>query len=317
MCTYQGAPFVGEQLESILAQTRPPDEVVVADDASTDATLDVVRRLAEGSDVPVRTIASPRRRGYRRNFEEAVVACSGDVVFLADQDDVWFRDKIEAMLPAFTDDAAIVHCDAVLAGVDLAPKGETVFERHPLLRELEGAIPTARSFGIPGCTMAFRAGLRGSLVPFSDLWGHDLWIALVGGALGSIVPVPRPLMVYRRHGAGAGPSRYLDAGPVGRAIQGSRTRRREDYERDRRKWEEVVQRLEGTGPGLGPDDPRRARLEASLQDYRRRLGLARFRDELRRRPRWRRAAPVLGRVASGDYARYLRPVGSPAKDVLL
>lgn len=320
ICTYQGARWVEDQLRSLLEQTRLPDEVVVSDDGSTDGTLEIVRDLVEGSAVSVRMLQNPGPRGYRRNFERAVEACTGDIIFLADQDDVWLRDKIASMLPSFAEEkVAIVHCDAVLADAELRGGGETVFGRHPGLRPGAARVPPAvrRGLGIPGCTMALRASLVGSLVPFSELWGHDLWISLVGGALGDVVPVPRPLMLYRRHPPGAGPSRYLDAGPGGRAREGMRRRHPEDYERDARKWREVVERLESLRAAITADDPRRPRIEEFLREYRRRADLARFRSEMRGRPRHQRIAPVARRVAVGDYRRYLRPVASPLKDVLL
>lgn len=319
LCTHQGAPFVGRQLESILDQTRPPDEVVVSDDASTDGTRRRVEEVARDASVPVRVRSNPSPLGFRRNFELAVGGCSGSIVFLSDQDDVWLPKKIEAMLPVFdAPRAAIAHCDAVLAGPDLGGSGETVFDRHPPLGA-GGSTPleVIRGMGVPGCTMAFRAGLTEALVPFSELWGHDLWIALVGGALGDVVPVHRALMVYRRHRGGAGPSRHLDTGASGRMREGLRTRHPDDYGRDRAKWHEVVDRLDVYRRGLSPDDPRRDRLDAFLEQYRRRYDLALFRHEVRRRPRPERLRPVLRRVAAGDYRRFLRPVASPVKDALL
>lgn len=318
LCTHQGASFVGRQLESILEQTRPPDEVVVCDDASADGTVELVEEVARGTSVPVRVRSNPSPLGFRRNFERAVAECSGDVVFLSDQDDVWLPEKIEAMLPAFTEDAAIAHCDAVLAGPDLEGSGETVFGRHPPLGAgTSTPLELIWGMGVPGCTMAFRAELTKALVPFSELWSHDLWIALVGGALGDVVPVRRPLMLYRRHGGGAGPSRHLDVGARGRAREGLRTRGPDDYGRDREKWGEVVERLEAYGGALPATDPRRDRLDAFLEEYRRRHALAVFREGVRRRPRPARLGPVLRRIATGDYRRFLRPVASPIKDALL
>lgn len=319
LCTHQGAPFVVQQLESVLDQTRPPDEVIVSDDASTDGTVERVEEVVRGAAVPVRVRCNPSPVGFRRNFERAVGQCSGGIIFLADQDDVWFREKIEIMLPVF--DAvrvAVAHCDAVLTGSDLEGRGETVFGRHPVLgADRATPLEMLRAMGIPGCTMAFRAELTEALVPFSELWGHDLWIALVAGALGDVVPVRRPLMLYRRHGGGSGPSRHLDAGPAARAREGLRTRRPDDYGRDRAKWHEVVDRLDTYRRGLPSEDPRRSRLDAFLEEYRRRYDLALFRERVRRRPRPARLRPVLRRVVAGEYRRFLRPVASPMKDALL
>jgi glycosyltransferase involved in cell wall biosynthesis len=106
LCTHEGERWIEEQLRSILAQSRPVSEIVVGDDASTDATLDVVRRVAVETDVPIRIRRHDRPLGVAGNFADAIAATSGDVVALSDQDDVWHPDRLERLLP---------HLDGVAA----------------------------------------------------------------------------------------------------------------------------------------------------------------------------------------------------------
>src|SRR5689334_22597164 len=92
LCTYNGAAFVREQLDSIAAQTMPVDRISIWDDASTDDTVAVIRRWIEeraGHQPAVSLKVNPANLGFRRNFEQAIARATGDVLFLCDQDDIW------------------------------------------------------------------------------------------------------------------------------------------------------------------------------------------------------------------------------------
>ena len=97
MATFDGGRFVDEQLRSIAEQTRPPDELVVCDDESSDDTAERLDRVASESDFEVHVHRNAQRLTTSRNFEMAVSLCTGDIVFLADQDDVWMPEKVEAL----------------------------------------------------------------------------------------------------------------------------------------------------------------------------------------------------------------------------
>ncbi|MBC7931137.1 MAG: glycosyltransferase, partial [Rubrivivax sp.] len=89
MCTYDGGRYLAEQLASIAAQTRAPDELVVCDDRSRDETTSIVRRFAETAPFPVRLYVNEQNLGSTRNFEKAIGLCEGELIALSDQDDVW------------------------------------------------------------------------------------------------------------------------------------------------------------------------------------------------------------------------------------
>src|SRR5437773_2588198 len=89
MATYNGAKFIREQLASLAAQTRLPHEIVVSDDCSTDATVSIIEDFAATVAFPVRLHRNPTNIGVARNFERALRACSGGIVFICDQDDFW------------------------------------------------------------------------------------------------------------------------------------------------------------------------------------------------------------------------------------
>ena len=101
MATYNGERFIGEQLESFLTQTILPTELVVTDDGSTDATLDIVASFAARAPFPVRIERNAENLGYQTNFMKAARLCSSDIIAFCDQDDIWLPRKIEICLLAF------------------------------------------------------------------------------------------------------------------------------------------------------------------------------------------------------------------------
>ncbi len=94
MCTYNGESYLDEQLQSILEQTEPIDEIVICDDGSIDKTLSIIEKFIKAG-TPIRLILNQKNLGYTRNFEKAICLCSGDIIFLADQDDIWMPEKVK------------------------------------------------------------------------------------------------------------------------------------------------------------------------------------------------------------------------------
>jgi glycosyltransferase involved in cell wall biosynthesis len=116
LCTYNGAAYIAEQLDSILGQTLPPDEIVIVDDGSTDDTPGIVRGYAEkyGN---IHFFENEERLGFVRNFSRAISLTKGDYVALSDQDDIWTENHLEVLLSHIGDKAVCVG-DAVMIGPD-------------------------------------------------------------------------------------------------------------------------------------------------------------------------------------------------------
>ena len=114
LCTYNGAKYLPDQLKSMELQTRKPDELVVCDDRSTDETLDILRAFKKTCLFRVRLYENESNLGSTKNFEKTIRLCHGDIIFLADQDDVWQSGKIERILAAFEEhpDAGYVFSNA-------------------------------------------------------------------------------------------------------------------------------------------------------------------------------------------------------------
>ena len=95
MCTYNGERFLAQQLVSIAQQSRPPDELVVCDDGSTDRTVAMIREFAVSVRYPVRVFENEHNLGVAANFERAIRLCEGNLIALADQDDIWYPIRLE------------------------------------------------------------------------------------------------------------------------------------------------------------------------------------------------------------------------------
>src|ERR1700682_2731847 len=125
MCTYNGARFLAEQLESIATQTRLPDRLVVCDDCSTDGSVEILKSFARHSPFAVRLEINKNNLGSTKNFEKAIGLCQGEVIALADQDDIWYSKKLERIEAVFADrpSVGVVFSDADVVDENKIPLG--------------------------------------------------------------------------------------------------------------------------------------------------------------------------------------------------
>src|SRR5438270_9952995 len=108
MCTFNGEAFLDAQLESIGAQGRPPDELIVCDDGSTDRSREIIAQFARRFAFPTRVTVNQTNLGSTRNFEQAISLCSSNVVVLADQDDIWYPNKLKSIEKPFLQSQDVV-----------------------------------------------------------------------------------------------------------------------------------------------------------------------------------------------------------------
>lgn len=210
LCTYNGHRYLYDQLESIANQSRKPDELVVFDDRSTDHTMEVLELFAKRAGFPVRIHSQPRNVGSTQNFADAIRACRGEIIALADQDDVWNHDKLELLEKTLNDhrEAVMVYSDAEMVDEHLQPLGYRLWEAVGLskrdrqtLGSVRGTDVLIRKFAVTGMTMAFRRGHVPLVTPIDRSWIHDGWIAFILASIGPLIGVEKPLVNYRQHGA--------------------------------------------------------------------------------------------------------------------
>ena len=211
MCTYNGADYLSDQLKSIMAQSRPPDEIVVCDDGSTDETQSLLKQFAATAPVRVSLHFNEKNLGSVRNFEKAIGLCTGDVIALSDQDDVWLPDKLRLIEAEFrkAPKAGLVFSDAEivdenLKSLDRRMWDEVGFEaqKRKLVRSGRALEVLITGWTVTGATMAFRSEFIKLALPIPDEIAmiHDGWIALTVAAVAGVAMIEEPLIKYRQHG---------------------------------------------------------------------------------------------------------------------
>ena len=203
MTTYNGSPYIERQLRSILYQLGNGDEVIVVDDHSSDTTLDVVKKI---NDSRIKIDRNESNEGVLRTFERAIRLASGEIIFLSDQDDIWYPEKVRCFLQAFgkypevtlvlSDTKVINDADEVIA--------ESFFKG--LGGYSPGLLHNISKNKHLGCAMAFRRSMVDKFLPFPvDVPQHDIWIGCVNSIYGKPLFLNSPLMAYRRHQYNASP----------------------------------------------------------------------------------------------------------------
>lgn len=203
MAVHNGERFLRAQIDSILGQLRPGDELVVVDDASRDDSLAVLRRV---SDSRVRIECNPRNLGVLATFENALLAASGEIMFLSDQDDVWLPGKLSKSLETFASDSRVTMVVTDARVVD--ENGNTLVSSFFAQRGRFTPDPV-RNFiknKYLGCTIGFRRQMLSVFLPIPrDVPMHDIWFGILNGIYGRTAYIDEPLVAYRRHGRNASP----------------------------------------------------------------------------------------------------------------
>ncbi|MCC4114264.1 glycosyltransferase family 2 protein [Aromatoleum toluclasticum] len=195
MATWMGERYLREQLDSFARQKRLPDELVVRDDGSTDSTLQIVRDFARRASFDVKILATGPRLGFGRNFGEALVAATGDLIFLSDQDDVWLSDKLQRI-----EQLASERTDALLFVNDLENVGPELQRTDVTTLGNIRQVGLSDSTHIAGCATAVRRSLLAFALPLPrNEASHDGWLHVCAETFGRRVVVPEVLQLYRRH----------------------------------------------------------------------------------------------------------------------
>ena len=311
LCTYNGERFLSDQLASIREQSRLPDELVVCDDGSTDGTVELVRSFCDRMPFRTRFEVSRTNCGSTANFARAIELCSGDVIALADQDDVWLPNKLAVLESAFLHDPTLgfAFSNAHVVDEDLKPLGYTLWqaiqfsrtEQHQF-RDGVAFESLLRRYRVTGATMGFRSSYRDLLLPIPTGWVHDAWIALLVSAVAPCGVIAEPLVQYRRHAD----QQHGDKkrGLLGE-LQAARGKSPEDFEAVEVRYREALERLTGA-TGVRPD--RLAMLGRKVEHCRRRAVM--------RAGGWRLPA-ILSELRRGNYSRFSRGWKSAAQDLFL
>jgi len=200
MATYNGETHIYQQVKSILAQLTPGDELIISDDGSHDQTIFILESL---KDDRIKVFKNIKSKGPVGNFENALSKASGEVIFLADQDDVWFNNKIQTHLELHT------KYDLVISDANVINEfGELIYNSFFEERGSKaGLINNLIKNSYIGCCMSFNQKILNYALPFpAYIHMHDWWIGLIGELKGNTVFCNSKLMNYVRHQNNASPT---------------------------------------------------------------------------------------------------------------
>lgn len=212
MCTYNGSKFIHEQLISVIKQSRLVDEIIIFDDCSTDATVEIINMYVEKYPGLIQLFQNNKNLKSTKNFENAITHCTGDYIFLADQDDIWDYYKVEKIIAKFEENEFL----------------EGIFTNGKLIDDNNETIPNTdmwESFCffeknlekpvdllcllkhhanmVTGATLCIKKSIVDLILPFPDLtkkkFYHDEWIALILASRNSLGYINEYLISYRIH----------------------------------------------------------------------------------------------------------------------
>jgi len=297
ICTFNGERFIREQLTSVISQSRPPDEIIVRDDCSSDRTAEYIQEVMAETTLPTRFYVNRQRLGPTANFASVIADSTGEVVVLCDQDDRWYAPKLKIIEDTFAKDPGLACLFTNANLVDAAGESirESLWTAMGFTTHLRRQWDRGDQFSVllnrnmaTGATMAFRSRLKEAILPMPKNVWHDQWICLLGCALFEVVAIPAALMDYRIHSGnffGVPPSHL--AGRM-KASRIARQTRADELGR----FETLHQRLET----IAPAHPLAELVQEKVDHLRVRLDL-----DARR---LRRLGPVGRELLSGRYRKY-------------
>ncbi len=204
LCTYNGEKYISEQLDSIINQTKAVDEIIICDDGSTDGTLNILSEYQELHSV-IRLFENSTNIGVVKNFEKAISLCSGDFIFLSDQDDIWQSNKVETMVnwsmrypdkKIFASDLDLIDCKGTYMNESFWSKiGFEIKEGECLIDWV-----LQNDNFVPGASIAFMKDFK-KILPFppSNYFIHDGLLIIKGIFENSLFLGSEKLTSYRIH----------------------------------------------------------------------------------------------------------------------
>jgi glycosyltransferase involved in cell wall biosynthesis len=195
MATYNGEKYLREQIDSILCQTLPPDEIVICDDCSFDATQNIISAYQSRFPWLIRVVFNEKNLGYIKNFEKALKLCSGDIIALSDQDDVWLPNKLEILSKNIAQNL-LIHSDAYQIDKNGDLLSATFNNAYNGQRDFHDFL---FSNSVTGCTCMLNKKILTLFDAFPSEIPHDYYLALVAAYHNKLLYVNMPLTKYRQH----------------------------------------------------------------------------------------------------------------------
>lgn len=196
LATCNGEKYLQEQLQSLLEQTRLPDELIIGDDASEDGTMEIVQEFLKYAPFKTSVVRNQKRLGYMQNFSSVATRASGDILAFCDQDDIWRSNKLAILEQHFQDNSrvsCVIHDIAIMdANGDVSTPS--------LIREMGNAGYSTNIF-VKGCATAMKRELAQAVfpLPLNSGWAHDTLANVVAMVSGSRKIITDTLIHHRIH----------------------------------------------------------------------------------------------------------------------
>ncbi len=324
ICTFQGALYIEEQLESILCQSRPVDEILLLDDGSKDETVELATRLLEKSGIRWQIVRNQENVGVARNFEHGIHMAQGDIVLTSDQDDVWTADKAEHFERVFLENpnCVLAFSDAKVTDVNLQVLRESLWEASGFGEKQQQLFQEQRYYSVlfsdnvvTGAAMGIRKRFAEACIPGPEGTLHDYWYALCAPAYGTILPIAEKDLMYRQHGKNVvGIPGKGWAGKLKRwmhtvkIMQTDRTKRRIRAQR-------LYDYLNILRTEKGPVEINRAQLPELIEEAKKWVDFSGWRDSLNEKSRINGIGQILFHVLQGDYRKYVNKSGIVMQEI--
>jgi glycosyltransferase involved in cell wall biosynthesis len=201
LASYNGEKYIKEQVDSILKELRPCDELIIVDDKSSDNTVNIIKKI---DDTRIKLHEKNTNEGVIKTFEQAIILSTGDIIFLSDQDDIWTDGRVNIMTKALLEENVFLVCSnfSCFGSINRIPKKSInwlVFEDSKKYWKNIWNIFLGKS-NYYGCVMAFKREMINIILPMPNfLESHDLWIAMSGNILKSNIHIEDITLKRRIH----------------------------------------------------------------------------------------------------------------------
>ena len=207
IAAFNGEKFILELLESIVNQTHQVDEIIVCDDCSTDSTIKTLEVFKlKYPYLNIKIIVNRYQLGITKNFSKAIKISESDLIFLADQDDIWRNDKVKIMLHAYINgNSSYIISDMNILNMT----GD--LEKFTWAKYMENNYGISKSHIMNGCAVAATKKFFRSCLPVPYGKAHDVWFAYCAKRLRTRVFLDKPLMNYRVNPQGITSYKMVDS----------------------------------------------------------------------------------------------------------
>ena len=246
IATFNGEKFLREQLDSIMSQTVTDWELIICDDCSEDATMQILKEYA-GNDSRISVFENEKNLGFKKNFEKAISLCSGDYIALSDQDDIWMENHLEVLLENIAGKSAAAGNAVMIDSAGAEKKyslseGDRYYAAGNNIDKLFTILCYRNPFSGAISMYSTRKCLDVAL-PIPDFVKyHDLWFSLVACCLDGLEYTFEPLVKHRVHGKNESGEHHISLCKQLSSI-GAKEKRREFSMQSIKMCEELVTRI--------------------------------------------------------------------------